>query len=130
MSDLVATAESLTRNELYELIWTEPMTKVAPRFGLSDVGLAKVCKRYDIPRPPVGYWAQKHVGKEPDRTPLPPAEDEARDSIEFSTEEKIKPTPSLTAADRVRDEQLKKLVAFEEQPENQIIVSENPSKYH
>jgi hypothetical protein len=106
------------------------MTKVAPRFGLSDVGLAKVCKRYDIPRPPVGYWAQKHVGKEPDRTPLPPAEDEARDSIEFSTEEKIKPTPSLTAADRVRDEQLKKLVAFEEQPENQIIVSENPSKYH
>ena len=126
----MATTESLTRNELYELIWTEPMTKVAPRFGLSDVGLAKVCKRYDIPRPPVGYWAQKQVGKEPDRTPLPPAEDNTRDSIEFATEEKIKPVPSLTAADRVRDEQLKKLIAFEEQPENQIVVSENPSKYH
>lgn len=125
----MATTE-LTRTELYELIWTEPMTKVAPRFGLSDVGLAKVCKRYDIPRPPVGYWAQKQVGKEPDRTPLPSAEDEAKNSIEFSTEEKIKSPPSLTAADRVRDEQLKKLVAFEEQQENQIVVSENPSKYH
>jgi hypothetical protein len=126
----MATTESLTRNELYELIWAEPMTKVAPRFGLSDVGLAKVCKRYDIPRPHVGYWAQKQVGKEPDRKPLPPAEDNTRDSIEFATEEKIKPVLSLTAADRVRDEQLKKLIVFEEQPENQIVVSENPSKYH
>jgi hypothetical protein len=81
------------------------MTKVAPRFGLSDVGLAKVCKRYDIPRPSVGYWAQKQVGKEPDRTPLPPAEEKSKNSIEFSREEKIKPAPRLTAADRVRDEQ-------------------------
>lgn len=46
---------SVTRNELYELIWAEPMTKVAPRFALSNVGLAKLCKRYDIPRPPVGH---------------------------------------------------------------------------
>ena len=64
------------------------------------------------------------------RTSLPPAEDNTRDSIEFATEEKIKPVQSLTAADRVRDEQLKKLIVFEEQPENQIVVSENPSKYH
>ena len=88
MSDVMATTESLTRNELYEMIWTEPMTKVAPRFGLSDVGLAKVCKRDDIPRQPAGYWAQKQVGKEPDRTPLPPAEDKAR--IRLSSRQKRK----------------------------------------
>lgn len=31
----------LTRDQLYEQVWTEPMTKVAARLGLSDVGLAK-----------------------------------------------------------------------------------------
>ena len=58
----------VSREELYRLVWTEPMTKVAPRFGLSDVGLAKVCRKYQIPRPPVGYWAKIGVGQhvEPD----------------------------------------------------------------
>ena len=32
---------SLTRQQLYDLIWSEPMKTVAPRFGVSDVALAK-----------------------------------------------------------------------------------------
>ncbi len=36
----VEAPKAVSRAELYELIWTEPMIKVAPRFGLSDVGLA------------------------------------------------------------------------------------------
>lgn len=32
------------------------MTKVAPTLGISDVGLAKVCRKYKIPRPLVGFW--------------------------------------------------------------------------
>jgi len=106
------------------------MTKVAPRFDLSDVGMAKLCKRYDIPRPPVGYWAQKQVGKEPDRAPLPPTQDGTSETIEFSMEQKATAATVVTAADRVRDEQLKKLICFEEHPENRIVVSENPSKFH
>ncbi|TWU08883.1 hypothetical protein CA54_41220 [Symmachiella macrocystis] len=47
------------------------MTKVAPTLGLSDVGLAKVCRKYDIPRPPVGYWAKLAHGKEVERVELP-----------------------------------------------------------
>jgi hypothetical protein len=106
------------------------MTKVAPRFGLSDVGLAKLCKRHDIPRPPGGYWAQKQFGKQPDRTPLPPLEDESLQLIQFSVAEEETPTLASTAANRVTDEQLKRLIQFEEQPENRIIVSENSTRSH
>jgi hypothetical protein len=31
------------------LIWSEPTTTLAQRFGISDVGLAKVCRRSDTP---------------------------------------------------------------------------------
>ena len=47
----------LTREELYERVWTTPMRKLAVEFGLSDVGLAKVCRRHKIPWPARGYWA-------------------------------------------------------------------------
>jgi hypothetical protein len=33
--------ESYTRTEIYELLWTEPATKVTLRIGLSDVALGK-----------------------------------------------------------------------------------------
>jgi hypothetical protein len=43
--------EKLTRQELFDLVWTTPMTKLAARFGVSDVALAKTCAKYGIPRP-------------------------------------------------------------------------------
>ena len=63
--------KQLTRKELYDKVWAEPMTKVAPTLWLSDVGLAKVCRKYLIPRPPVGYWAKLAHGKDVKRTELP-----------------------------------------------------------
>jgi transcriptional regulator with XRE-family HTH domain len=33
------------REKLYEEIWAEPMMQVAKRYGISDGGLAKICKR-------------------------------------------------------------------------------------
>ena len=53
----------LTREELYEQVWKTPMRLLARSYGISDVGLAKVCKRYKIPRPSLGYWAKEQVGK-------------------------------------------------------------------
>jgi hypothetical protein len=64
----------LTRRELYKQVWSEPMTKLAERYGLSDVGLAKICKKNKISRPTRGYWARKQAGNPPKRTPLPPGD--------------------------------------------------------
>jgi hypothetical protein len=62
---------TLTRKELYDLVWSEPMTKLADKFGLSDVGLKKKCCKHNIPVPPRGYWARKQAGQKPAVTPLP-----------------------------------------------------------
>lgn len=63
----------VTRQELYGKVWEKPLVEVAPQYGLSDVGLAKVCHALDIPTPPRGYWAKLQYGQEVHRVPLPPS---------------------------------------------------------
>jgi hypothetical protein len=62
-----------TREELYDLVWTEPMTTIAARYGISSVAMAKRCKRLGVPVPERGYWARKVVGRARPRPPLPAA---------------------------------------------------------
>lgn len=62
---------SLTRQELYELIWAEAVSRVAERFSLSGTGLRKLCLRNSIPLPPRGYWAKVAAGRKVERPPLP-----------------------------------------------------------
>jgi hypothetical protein len=66
---------SVSREQLYEEVWSVSMVKLAKQYGLSDVGLAKICKRYNIPRPPRGYWARKAAGYNVKRLPLPAGDD-------------------------------------------------------
>jgi len=59
-----------TRQELYDLVWSTPMVQLAKEFGLSDVGLRKICVKHGIPTPPLGYWAKLNFGKPVKKTPL------------------------------------------------------------
>jgi hypothetical protein len=61
---------STTREELYELVWQEPMVKVAQRFSVSDVAVAKACRRHKIPLPGRGHWARIAAGQTITRPPL------------------------------------------------------------
>jgi len=63
--------KTLTRTELYDLIWTRPRSSLAKELGISDVAIGKLCARSHIPGPPQGYWARKAVGKAGRRPPLP-----------------------------------------------------------
>lgn len=62
----------LTRQALYDLVWEKPVRTVAGELGLSDVGLKKVCARFDIPVPHRGYWARLAAGQRVHQSPLPP----------------------------------------------------------
>jgi hypothetical protein len=62
---------TLTRQSLYELVWSKPMSTLAKEFGITDVGLAKRCRTVDVPIPYRGYWARKEAGQNPPRLPLP-----------------------------------------------------------
>lgn len=62
-----------SREELYTRVWSEPTLHVAKAYGISNVGLAKVCHKLRIPLPGLGYWAKKAAGKPvPKRPPLAP----------------------------------------------------------
>lgn len=49
---------SLTREKLYELVWSKPMQHIAKEYGVSDRALAKLCARKQVPVPPRGHWAK------------------------------------------------------------------------
>ncbi len=61
---------TLSREELYELVWSKPMVELAQDFGLSDVALAKRCRKVGVPVPGRGYWARVAAGQEPRRPKL------------------------------------------------------------
>lgn len=63
----------VSREELYELVWSTPMTKVAAKFSVSGSYMARVCSVLNVPRPERGYWARLEFGKAPARPDLPEA---------------------------------------------------------
>jgi hypothetical protein len=69
----------LSREDLYELAWSKPISELAKDFGISDVGLAKRCKRLGIPLPGRGYWARVDAGQTPYRPKLPKREEQWHD---------------------------------------------------
>ncbi|MFC5353777.1 hypothetical protein [Azospirillum himalayense] len=59
------------------------MRALAAEVGVSDVALAKACRKADIPVPERGYWARKQAGKPTSKRPLPPRFPGASDTIEI-----------------------------------------------
>ncbi len=64
---------TFTREKLYEEVWARPVIQVAKDVGVSDVALAKICRKLGVPVPPRGYWARVAAGYPRKRRPLPPA---------------------------------------------------------
>ncbi len=92
----------ITREELYELVWSEPMTKVADRYGISGSYMARVCALLNIPRSRRGYWAKVAVGKAPARIALPEAH--PGDPLIWSKEGEQLPPPKPPRAPTTRED--------------------------
>lgn len=77
---------TLTRQDLYELVWSKPLVELAKDFGLSDVALAKRCRKLAIPVPGRGYWARIAAGQAPRQPPLKNREEQPLDysALSFS----------------------------------------------
>lgn len=64
----------VSRDELYRLVWAQPISKLAEQFEVSGSYLARICMILDVPRPERGYWAKLAVGKAAERPALPQAD--------------------------------------------------------
>ena len=83
------------------LVWTTPMSKLAARFGVSDVALAKTCAKFDVPRPALGYWQQLAAGMKPRRPRLPVSEVRGSVVLDWGSPRPISPCSERTwRADR------------------------------
>ena len=113
---------TISRNELYKLVWSKPVVKIAKDFGISDVAVGKICKKMNIPKPGLGYWAKKEFGKKTKVTPLPKLKqsDVENYTIRKSVEPYFKPE-----SDNIRTHR-----EYEENPKNRIVVKSSLHSPH
>ncbi len=64
-------AITINRLDLYEQVWREPVSRLAPKYEISDVGLKKICRKLNVPTPPLGYWTKIQHNIRVDKPPLP-----------------------------------------------------------
>ncbi|MCB4345222.1 hypothetical protein LA345_15045 [Burkholderia vietnamiensis] len=61
----------IEREAIYREVWSDPVSTVSKRYGLSDNGLRKICKKLGVPLPEAGYWARLRAGQQIKRPKLP-----------------------------------------------------------
>ena len=79
--------ERFSRQELYDLVWSIPASKLCEQFGMSGRGLAKLCLRHEIPVPERGWWARKAAGHDVKKLPLLPIKNPYLETIELYVRE-------------------------------------------
>jgi len=62
---------TITRKELYALVWAESLSQVGRRYGLSEYRLRQLCIRMEIPMPRATYWDKLVPIKDKVMVPLP-----------------------------------------------------------
>lgn len=72
------------REKLYEEVWAKPMLEVCKEYGVSDVALAKMCRKLRVPVPGRGHWAKIEAGQTLRRPPLPKLKANERSQIVVS----------------------------------------------
>lgn len=88
------TVHRVSRTDLHRRVWDKPLTDLAKEFGATATGLAKICDRQGIPRPPQGHWTRQAHGKAFEVTPLPEPKDGQSENFDILLpRRKPKPTP-------------------------------------
>ncbi|MBJ9593686.1 hypothetical protein [Burkholderia seminalis] len=102
------------RKALYDEVWTDPVSVVTKRYGLSDHALRKICRELAVPTPSSGYWSVLRLGKvKPERAALP-----SFDGPETYT---YVPMPGADARHFVGHMDARRVRQEESAPENRIV---------
>jgi len=116
--------QTIKREELYEEVWSTPLTQLGAKYGLSENGLRKVCKRLNVPIPWRGYWAKVEAGQRVKKTPLPAIAE--RTTTEFWRA----PKRENTEEDSADAEWFRERAAYEANPAHAIEMIEKPRRWH
>lgn len=102
----------IDRNEMYDWVWSKPLTEIAEELGTSAVAIGKRCRSHGVPAPGVGYWQKKEAGKEVHQIPLPKFDGPQQLTFHVNIPgDEIEEPPVIVEARQ-----------FESRPENRIVV--------
>jgi len=113
----------LSRQELYERVWSTPTSQLRHELGISDVAIGKLCRANGIPKPPPGYWARVRAGGRVRRPPLPALKQGQRERITYRKSPPPPPPLELPPAVAAK-------VQAEADPANRIEVGEELLRPH
>lgn len=82
MSDIT----TVSRRRLYEELWSTPLGELSRKYNLSSEGIARACRRHNVPRPSLGYWSKKRAGWADPPPPLPPTDDPRLETVTLTEE--------------------------------------------
>lgn len=82
-----------TREDLYKMVWERPVLIIAKEIGVSDVAVAKACRKAGIPLPNRGHWAIVKAGRTVKVPPLPKPKLDQPGSVWFTVLENPPPKP-------------------------------------
>lgn len=54
---------TVNRHELYKSVWSQPMTTLAKKYGISTSIIRRICTEMHIPIPNMGHWQKIQYGK-------------------------------------------------------------------
>lgn len=121
----------VTRQELFDQVWAEPVSRVAERYGLSGTWVRRTCLENDVPVPPRGYWARVAAGQNPKKLRLPKPS-AANEIVTLQSafgnagnREALQDNREAERSDAVKEQK-----AFEADPANKIVIREDEQSKH
>ena len=114
---------SFTRQELYNLVWSKPLTTIAKEYDVPYSILKKTYKENNIPCPNLGYWSKMKFNKKVSKTPLPKSIDSDEISLSDNKDKEI-----ITLKLLSEKQQLKKEI--ESELKSYLKVSDKLTKPH
>ncbi len=112
----------IEREELFKQVWEQSMVQLAKAYGLSDVGLRKICKRLNVPTPPQGHWARKYRKGPPK---LPPTQGPTYHDLVIDLSE-----PDPPPKPEYLDPRSAKMIALEQKPQNKVKIKKTLGNPH
>jgi hypothetical protein len=83
-----------TREALYQMVWERPVLVLAKEIGVSEVALAKACRKAGVPLPTRGHWAIIKAGRTIKTPALPAPKPGQPETVVFTVMENPPPKPT------------------------------------
>jgi hypothetical protein len=113
---------TFSRRDLYKMVWKTSAVQLAKELGISDVAIAKLCKKHRIPKPSLGYWARIKHGQKVPRAALPKVAEDL-DVVRFH---RCQPPEDQ----EMKNPEALAMVAAEKDTANQIVVADQLTNPH